>query len=193
MLLVLAAHVFYMYCLARANAETFGFDVGTTIVASLFALAMLVPLVWAVTLPELPEIYTTHIRARRWWKQDRCHSCGYPRAGLDEPICPECGCGLAPPRDYALNARTVALFIAMNLAAWVVGCAVAESLYSADEAAFVREAAQHASQGFSGYQRYSHWPGKGILVWDEDGYQRARGGVMSVSAGRSTPSPPKQN
>jgi hypothetical protein len=182
-LLVLAAHVFYMYCLARANAGTFGFELGTTVVGALFALVMLIPLVWAVTLPELPEIYSTHIRARRWWRQHRCCGCGYSRVGLDVLNCPECGRAIEPPRDYAVNVRTVVLFIAMNLFAWILGCTAAEALYSADERAFMQEVARHEAQGDAEYRRQARWPSSGILMWNEFGYQHARGGVLSASQG----------
>lgn len=185
-LLALTAHVFYMYSLARANAETFGFNLGTTVVAALFALAMLVPLVWAVTLPELPEIYVSHIRARRWWKQNRCPQCGYSRAGLDEVTCPECGCEISPPREYAVNTRTIAMFIALNLMAWSIGCATAEALWNADEATFMREAKAHELQGFANYCREARWPSHGLLIWDEGGAHHARGGTQSVGPGRIT-------
>jgi hypothetical protein len=141
-MLALAFHVFYMYCLARVKADTFGFDLGTTIIAALFALAMLVPLVWAVTLPELPEIWTTHVRARRWWRQRRCPSCGYRTEGLtgEDKKCPECGLPFRFPQGYRINAHTIRLFVALNLLAWMIGCAVGEAWLQRDERQFLKEA-----------------------------------------------------
>ena len=51
-LAILAMHVFAMYCLARTWGGQFGFHAGQTILAAVFALIMLVPLLWAVTVPE---------------------------------------------------------------------------------------------------------------------------------------------
>jgi hypothetical protein len=143
-MLLLAFHVFYMYCLARVKADTFGFDLGTTVVAALFGLAMLIPLVWAVTLPELPEIWTTHTRARRWWKRSRCPSCGYQIEGSisEERKCPECGVLLREPEGYRISARTIRMFIALNVLAWIIGCAAGEVWLLRDELAFRRECAR---------------------------------------------------
>lgn len=142
-MLVLAFHVFYMYCLARVKADTVGFDLATTVVAALFGLAMLVPLVWAFTLPELPEIWTTHVRAKRWWKQRRCPSCGYRIEGLisNERKCPECGLPLRTPEGYRINAHTLRVFITLNLLAWIIGCAAGELWLLKDEHNFRRECA----------------------------------------------------
>jgi hypothetical protein len=161
-MLALAFHVFYMYCLARVKADTFGFDLGTTIVAALFALAMLIPLVWAVTLPELPEIWTTHVRARRWWKQGRCPSCGYQIEGAitEDRRCPECGLPLRAPPGYRINAHTIRLFIALNLLAWVIGCAAGELWILRDEREFVREFQAGQYDWVSGIRggRSRRWP-----------------------------------
>lgn len=139
-LLILAAHVFYMYALGRTQQETFGFDFGATIIAGLFALAMLIPLIWAVTLPELPEIWQRHVRARHRYDRGRCVACDYPVTASAARACPECGRAIAPPRAYHVSARTIRLFIAFNLAAWMLGCAAAESWILLDEHHFRAEA-----------------------------------------------------
>jgi hypothetical protein len=179
-MLVLALHVFCMYGMARANAETFGFSLGTTVVAAMFGLVMLVPLVWAVTLPELPEIYVTHVRGRRWWRSGRCPSCGYRTDGLIDAICPECGEAIAEPAGYRINARTVRRFVAISLMAWVVGCAAGEVWIGLDEIAFRRESRDGIPlRGSNIYFRDARWPMHGVMIGDRDGeFWRARGIII---------------
>lgn len=183
-LLLLALHVFYMYCTARAGAETFGFHLGTTVVAALFSLAMLVPLVWAVTLPELPEIYTTHWRPRRRWKRGQCPSCGYPFQGLPDGLCPECGARLEAPTGYRIRARTIKLFVAMNLLAWLIGCIAGEMWVEMDERAFIKEAKSataHAPWDWEQdlyYTRERRWPNRSNSLY----YSRAKGVLSKPDA-----------
>lgn len=187
-MLLLAFHVFYMYCLARTRADTFGFDLGTTIVAALFGLAMLVPLVWAFTLPELPEIWTTHVRAKRRWRQGRCPSCGYRTEGLigDRKVCPECGMPLRMPEGYRINAHTIRLFIALNLLAWVIGCAAGEAWILKDERAFEKECAaglyipQWLCYGNLG-GRFRVWPNSDAILFYE--------GELVISPSQVSPTP----
>ena len=75
-LLLMAAHVFYFYAFARAPLEIVGVDLSAVLASSAFALIMLVPLAWAVVLPDLPEIVRNH-RARRRWRSGRCSMCNY--------------------------------------------------------------------------------------------------------------------
>lgn len=117
-----------MYRLGRTLAGPATADAGDMALAALFALSMLIPLVWAVTLPDLPEIYTRVWRARRWFRQGRCTRCGYVLEPSSPARCPECGQMQTPPGEYAINARTIYRFIALNLAAWIIGCAVGECL-----------------------------------------------------------------
>lgn len=166
-MLLLAAHVFYMYCTARGMAESFGFRPGTTIVACLFALVMLIPLVWAVAIPEIPEAFTLHILPRRRWKQGRCRRCGYDLRGIaqapDAPIvCPECGLEASEPEAadmWQVGARTIRRFMLINALAWVIGCAAGETWMQIDEHRF-RDEAQHiiATSPRASYSRARHWP-----------------------------------
>jgi len=160
-LLVLAVHVFYMYCTARGMGEHFGFDLSTTIISALFALAMLVPLVWAVFLPDLPEFITQHVRPRRRWRKGLCPVCGYDRIGLPRgsSLCPECGGDLREPQPWAMTAGTVRRYIALNAVAWLLGCVVGEIWMQLDEREFRREVQQRlASRDTSMYVRARHWP-----------------------------------
>lgn len=185
-LLLLAAHVFYMYCLARTNAETFGFDLGTTIIALLFALAMLVPLVWAVTLPELPEIYTNHWRARRWWKQHRCSVCGYRTDWLKAQICPECGQAIIQPSGYRINKHTIKLFIMLNVSAWMTGCVAGEFWLQLDEVNFQREVSICRRVGETSCRREAAWPSPADLQWNgQAGFSKNYTKSMSFGKPRS--------
>jgi hypothetical protein len=125
-LLALSAHEMVMYRLARTLSGPALHDASDIILAGLFAFAMLVPLVWAVTLPELPEIYTRVVRARRWYRQGRCPNCGYEIGSEAIERCPECGKTIAPPREYAVTSATIWRYAFMNGTAWLVGCMVGE-------------------------------------------------------------------
>lgn len=125
-LLMLSAHEFVMYRLARRMGGAGLDDVNEIVLACLFALAMLVPLVWAVTLPELPEIYTRVVRARRWFRQGRCPSCGYEIGSKHISECPECGSPHIAPREYAVTKATILRYAYINALAWLIGCGLGE-------------------------------------------------------------------
>jgi hypothetical protein len=183
----LATHVFYMYGLARTMGDGFGLDAGRLVAAALFAGVMLLPLVWAVTLPDLPEIITNQVRGRMRWSQGRCPTCGYEISRRTGDVCPECGApAVEPARGYRITGRTVRRYILLNLLAWIIGCAASETWISADESAFRVEAVQARQQGYGYYVRAVRWPGRGLYHWEEGvGCTRVRG------AGRATPmSPP---
>jgi hypothetical protein len=187
-MLLLALHVFYMYSIARGMSDGAGVNLPGMIVAAAFSLVMLLPLIWAVTLPELPDIFTSHIRARRWWRAGRCPGCGYERRGLPENAsCPECGSPSAEPRSYRVSARTIRLFIIVNALAWMVGMGAGEAWLRTDEAAFRREVEAARLRGSPWYARPPRWPHHGLLYWRErEGFTRTRGGL----ADRPAPPPP---
>ncbi len=160
-MLALAAHVFYMYCTARGISETVGFRLGTTVIACLFALAMLIPLVWAVFLPDLPEFFSQHLIPRRRWERGRCPACGYDMRGLAErsTACPECGSPSREPAGWEGSARTVRRFVAINMLAWAIGCLAAEIWMQIDENDFQREVERRLAAGnTSNWGRGRHWP-----------------------------------
>ena len=168
--LLLTAHVFCMYSLARSMSGDFGLDVGTAVLAALFALVLLVPLVWAVAVPDAPEMYLRVLRARKWRTEGRCPECGY-RCGAEQTVCSECGTALRAPAEYRITGGTVRRYLVMNLLAWVVGCGVAETGIRADESMFRRETARFAAEGDEQYSRPRRWPARGIFAWDaETGY-----------------------
>jgi hypothetical protein len=129
-----------MYCLARTIDDGVGPSAGRITVAALFSLVMLIPFAWAITIPDLPDIYARQFRGRRWWAAGRCASCGYrfdDRATRDR--CAECGEALVEPEPYAYSGRTVRRFAVMLLFAWIIGMGVGEAWVASDEAAFARE------------------------------------------------------
>jgi hypothetical protein len=172
-LLLLAAHVFYMYCTARGMGAHFGFDSGTTIGAALFALAMLVPLVWAVFLPDVPEVIAHHVRPRRRWRRGECPHCGYDRLSLPAgaTTCPECGGALREPEPWRFTSQTVRRFVAINLLAWLIGCFGGEAWMLNDEHAFRGEIVQRAAAGNSAaWSRARRWPNDACsLVYEPPG------------------------
>ena len=135
----MALHVFFMYCYARVISAVVGHDVTELAGAALFSLAMLIPLVWAVVLPDLPEIIRRHL-ARRRWSQGYCPACGYVIAGAGGAACPECGGSRDEPEPYRFGWDTAVRFAGLALGAWVVGSVAAQTWITIDENQFRREA-----------------------------------------------------
>ncbi len=179
-LLLLAAHVFYMFSIARALAGTIGWSWSTFIIAAGFALIMLLPLIWAVALPEFPEMYLRHVRGRRRFARGECPGCGYRIATEDAP-CSECGSAVEPPEPYRICGRTVRTFVLINLFAWVVGLAAAEGWAQYDEHVFLAEAqAAHAAEGSQRFTRARAWPSDSArLQWDVERGVRVEDGQIN--------------
>jgi hypothetical protein len=159
-MLVLATHVFYMFCTARGMSGTFGFRPGTFVIACLFAMAMLIPLIWAVFVPDLPVYFSQHMIPRRRWERGRCPACGYDRHGLnDSPSCPECGGAFEEPGRWEGGPETVRRFLMLNVLAWVIGCGVGEAWMQIDEHAFRSEVRARAAGGNTAHwSRARRWP-----------------------------------
>ena len=134
-LLLMAAHVFYLYAFARTLQEIVGPDFPTILASSSFALVMLVPLVWAVVLPDLPEIVRTH-RGRGRWLQGRCSRCGYFVLQAEGRSCPECGTDRRDPGSFRFGWSTVRRFAVLAATAWLLGCVSAECWAVLDERNF---------------------------------------------------------
>jgi hypothetical protein len=180
--MLLALHVLFMYSMARGMGEHFGFDVTTTMIAALFAFAMLIPLVWAVALPELPEAITHSILPRRRWKKGRCPGCAYDMRGViglahgaasavsaEQSVrCPECGTMMReppPPEMLQLSARTAKRFVILNLLAWLVGCTAGETLMQIDERVFRSEVEARSTAGLSDtFTRPRWWPNRNCAI-----------------------------
>ncbi|MEM7229975.1 MAG: hypothetical protein AAF432_14295 [Planctomycetota bacterium] len=187
---VLAAHVFYMYCLARTMRETFGFDIGTVLVGSGFALLMLIPFLWAVCVPEFPEMVMRNSIGPRRVKQGRCPSCGYHVGASNSGTCPECGESTGDPEPYEWRLHVVYLFIAMNVMALVFGCALGEAYIRMDERQFERDVQAFRAQVDDSYvvARHRKAPGQGKMAWNQEaGFVIDRTqGTRSVSGGTTT-------
>jgi hypothetical protein len=138
-ILLLAGHVFYMYCTARTMRETFGAEVMTILPAAGFGLLMLIPFLWLVCVPEFPEILQRHTFGPRRARAGKCPWCGYPASQAKATTCAECGRSTAMPEPYEWRWHVVRLFLVMNIAAWIIGCAAGELLVGMDERAFVND------------------------------------------------------
>lgn len=169
----LGMHVFCMYCLARGLRGQFGFSATSTLIAAVFALAMLVPLVWAVFLPDVPEFFSNFVRPRRRWNRGLCPVCGYRRAGLPPAVqhCPECGGCLIPPAGWSLSSATIRRFVIISAIAWIIGCTAGELWMQTDERDFRREVALSASHPAPvDYARPRRWPNSGHRMrWEPMG------------------------
>ncbi len=181
--LLMAAHVFYFYLFARLDQEIVGLDFLTILASASFGLVMLVPLAWAVALPDLPVIIHTQIGRRRF-AQGRCGGCGHSLLQVQGPKCPECGADRSEP-TYELGWATVRRFILLAVAAWLLGCVAAESLACFDETMFVREAERHLAQsGDDEYSRPRRWP-----MHRRSLYYTETGGVTAYRPGVRLPQP----
>jgi hypothetical protein len=158
-LLLMAAHVFYFYAFARAPQEIVGVDFPAVLASSAFALVMLVPLAWAVVLPDLPQIVRNQ-RARGRWQRGRCSMCNYLLLYEQGASCPECGTTRGEPDSFQFGWSTVQRFVLLAAAAWAVGCIGGESWAVLDEVAFAREGEIHVSTATTtdAYSRPRRWP-----------------------------------
>lgn len=169
---VLTLHVFVMYCLARTLGSEFGFSLSLLMQSAIFALIMLVPLLWAVTVPEWPEIFMCYFRRRRRWKRGRCPACNYDMQDNrreNESVCPECGGVYVEPQSYQFTWGIFKKFILINVLAWVIGVGGGEWWVLADEHDFREEAAAARVAGQGGLMRDRRWPCKGQLFWSSHG------------------------
>ncbi|MCZ6835588.1 MAG: hypothetical protein O7G85_07425 [Planctomycetota bacterium] len=171
---VLALHVFAMYCLAQSWSGKFGFHTGQTVLAVVFSLIMLIPLLWAVTLPEWPEIFVKSFRARKRWKQNFCPECNYDLheivSGKIE-VCSECGEPFVEPEPYVFSFRMVRRYMLINLLAWVLGSIGGALWIQFDERAFAKQVEVESVQGYNWTSRARRWPCYGSFIWnDDDGF-----------------------
>ncbi len=158
MLLLMAAYVFYLYAFARALQEVVGTEFSTILASSSFGLVMLVPLAWAAVVPDVPQIMRIH-RGRRRWLRGYCSACNFFLLKASGSRCPECGTDRGEPRPFEFGWSTVRRFAALAVAAWVLGCVVAESWIVLDETSFAREApALVDGTATDRYSRHRRWP-----------------------------------
>lgn len=179
--LLLAAAVlwaFVAYSGQRTRSGPIGFDAARA--AGLTGTSLLSISLWPVPCLLLPPFvvaapaagallaWRRSVRSRRWTPHRPqaalvCRSCRYPATGPDAAVCPECGStefGPARERWWAAWERP-ALVVAIG---WLLGCAAAEGVLSADEAMFKREA---AASGRAQYIRERRWsPHYGQLIYD---------------------------
>lgn len=166
---LICCHVFLMYLLARSYIGGFGFRINLVLLASLFAFAMLIPLLWAVAFTELPEAWNMNVRNQRRWRRGCCPSCGYPRSDEQEHTaykCQECGEALKPPANYQLSLKTVQRFVWILAIGWIVGVFIGETWVLIDEAAFKSEIQRRSGVSADVEQtRQRAWPGWGKLTY----------------------------
>jgi hypothetical protein len=155
-------YVFCMYGMVRTMNGGLGFNAGATATAALGSMALMVPLVWLVGVPELPEMYVQSIRANRRWRSGLCPGCAYPLPMPRSGQCPECGREFVEPRAHRFSLTTIWRFAIMLALAWLIGCAAGEAWTLVDEAAFMNEAGiALADPQRHSYERPRRWPGAG--------------------------------
>ena len=167
--LLISVHVFLMYLLARAYIGGFGFHILSVLWGSLFAFAMLIPLLWAVAFAELPEMWDMNVRRQRRWRQGSCPSCSYPRnsdSPQDQGRCQECGDFLVKPSHYRLSLRAVKRFLVILVIGLILGVVSGETWLRTDEIAFQDEVRRQAFFDAQRKQtRQRAWPGWGKLTY----------------------------
>jgi hypothetical protein len=168
----MAAHVFYMYCMARSMGETFGFAAVTFVKASLFSLLMLIPLFWAAAIADAPQI-AARVRRQRRWRGDACPGCGYPRQGAIDAKCTECAEPLVAPSGEILSFGTIRRFVMLLMLAWALGVGSGEGWMLLDDGAFERSVAQRPEVEQARARRWPsanaslvYAPGTGIRATD---------------------------
>ncbi len=186
----MAGHVFLMYVLARTWQETFGNSISVVMLSLLFAGVMLIPLLWAIAIPDLPLTFMRSA-ARRRWIRGQCPECRYPASESSARVCPECGAAITEPEPYQFRWSLVRRFVILAIAAWVLGAVAGEAWVVADEASFRREIAMIRNMPVDRNGRDRRWPGIGSLDWMPDtGFAatRSRATVYaSGGVGTSTP------
>ena len=125
--------------IASVVSASVGVGAGEVAGAGFFSLAMLVPLAWAVVLPDVPEVIRRH-NARKRWAKGFCPTCRYVIAGATGDACPECGTSRDEPQQFRFGWQTAARFVALALGAWLVGSAAAQAWITLDESRFRAEA-----------------------------------------------------
>ena len=174
-LLLMSLHVFVMYCYARVVSGAVGFRAGDVAASGFFSLAMMIPLAWAVLLPDVPEIVRRH-RGRKRWEKGACPSCGYIVAEATGSSCPECGASRGEPAPYSFGWPTALRFAGLAVGAWLLGCVAAQLWILADESAFRREALESRAVALDKpYQRPRAWPMDEVRL-----FYTARDGVTAA-------------
>ncbi len=164
--LAMAWFVFLMDLFARAMNGVVGMTPSGLVGLSLYGLLFLLPLVWAVALPDLPEMLRRQAGRRRF-ERGRCGACGYPLGDHAGVACPECGAPRRPPEPFSFGWPIVRRFVLLALVAWVLGCTAAETWAWLDEQSFAVEAAKYTGPG--AYSRPRRWPDYGARLWDVPG------------------------
>jgi hypothetical protein len=165
-LLLMAVHGFYMYCMARSMAEVVGLQPLVVLGSTVFVALMMVPFAWAVVLTELPEIYRWLLGHRRW-KAGNCTACRYPVRDIAGDACPECATPVGEPASYRLSLRTARRFAVVLVGAWILGSVAGEAWTTSDERSFAREVTRLVEAGQDGrYVRQRWWPAEnGSLIY----------------------------
>jgi len=186
--LLLAAHVFYMYALARAESDAFGVSLATVLLCAFFGALMLLPFFWLVCLPEFPEILQRQTIGPRRVRAGKCPWCAYPAAQSGSAICAECGGSTTEPEAYEWSWRVVRIFIVMNVLAWFIGSASAETFITLDERTFMRdvETYKQAVEVPRSVQRIRRFPSRGLMLYDitDDEYMQWHGGCIEPDLSR---------
>ena len=167
--LLIAVHVFLMYLLARVYIGGFGFNLWWVLWGSLFAFAMLIPLLWVVSFVELPEMWEMNVRRQRRWRQGSCPSCSYPRncdSLQHQGRCQECGALLVKPSHYQIGLKAVKRFFVILVIGLILGVMSGETWLRTDEIAFQDEIRRQVIMDAQRKQtRQRAWPGWGKLTY----------------------------
>lgn len=150
----IALYFFVSFVAARGLLGGWGLP-ARVLLPSLVATALMsVFVVWLAPVLALPEIWYLHVRPERRARRGLCPGCGHPRAAATAPgRCPECGGTPTVPEPWQCTWPTIRTFIAMLVAALVVGVAAGAAWSVADESRFEREASGRVQ-----FERARAWP-----------------------------------
>jgi hypothetical protein len=150
----IALYFFVSFVAARGLLGSWGLPARVLVPALVATALMSVFVVWLAPVLALPEIWYLHVRPERRARRGLCPGCGHPRtAAASTDRCPECGGTPTVPEPWQCTWPTIRTFIAMLVAALVVGVGAGAAWCLADESRFEREASGRVQ-----FERSRAWP-----------------------------------
>jgi hypothetical protein len=150
----IALYFFVSFVVARGLLGGWGLPLPVLVPALVATTLMSVFVVWLAPVLALPEIWYLHVRPQRRARRGLCPGCGHPRRDTAASArCSECGGSSIVPAPWECTWPTVRAFIALLLAALLVGVGTGAVWCLADESRFEREASGRAQ-----FERARAWP-----------------------------------
>jgi hypothetical protein len=152
--LALAIYFFFVHSFTRGLLGDLGLSLGVAFKALVVMIVLAGFIVWIAPVTEMPRILWRHRIPERRLARGDCPRCGQ-RQAAGAIRCPECGAlPVAPPR-WELGARPFVRFGLLVAFGIALGGGIAEWRITADERAFLAEAAARPD---AAHERPRAWP-----------------------------------